>query len=385
MKKILYIHFHRFPWDVRVDKTTRTLKNAGYDVHILGRWVGETFQEEVIDGIHIYRHGYKQLYLKRAPFPKSPFWYESILNLVKKIKPDLIIVREMYLGESAGKIAKKFNIPIIMDMAEHYPAAMRDWKSYQKNPLKKFIVHQVKLPNWIEKNSIKDIQGIMVVCDEQINRLNKEYSFSKKDMTVVHNTPEIFFKSKKDFNTHNIIFGHHGYLTSEKSLGTFVEGFLLACDEKTNIKLVLNGDGHSKEDYEKVIYSSNHSDKVIFKGKFDYSELPNILNSYDIGVIPYQVSDFNNYTIHNKIFDFMNQGVPVLTSNMRPTSRIIDETNCGEHWDMSSPKKVKEAILNYSYDKLNTYSEKGQKWTKEKYNWERDTENMINFINQYIK
>ena len=64
--KILYVFFKDFPWDVRADKITQSLRKEGYDVSIAARSVEHNEYEEERDGIMIYRIGAG----KRSTFSK---------------------------------------------------------------------------------------------------------------------------------------------------------------------------------------------------------------------------------------------------------------------------------------------------------------------------
>jgi hypothetical protein len=123
-KKVLYIWKGPYPWDVRTAKFCESLNNNDYDVHLLARWKDDKYEKEKINNIIVHRVGYKKNHKLSIPIPYNPIWKTAIQKKIKEILPDLIIVREIMLAEVSGKLAKKNNIPIIMDMAENYPAAM---------------------------------------------------------------------------------------------------------------------------------------------------------------------------------------------------------------------------------------------------------------------
>ncbi len=383
MKKILYIWDKAYPWDVRAEKVCETLAEYGYEVHLLARWREGQPQTEIVRGVIVHRVAYKLNRILRFPFPKNPIWKKGIDSAIREIKPDIIIVREIKLGIPSGKSAKKHNVPIVMDMAENYPAAMRDWKEYNSNFINRFFVHTYKLPDKIESQCMKYMDGIITVCDEQIIRLNEQYNYPSEKCVVVHNTPiKNWLQAKEMPERKNLIFMHHGYLTAEKDVSMFLKGFLMACEERSDISFVLAGDGHCIENLKEIASQSEYGAKVDFLGEYSHKDLAKIIADSHIGVIPYQISDFNQYTIHNKIFDYFAIGRPVIVSENRPSIRMINESDAGWIVDCEKPESIKEAILNIASTDITSKTKAALKASK-KYTWDNDFQTLVNFIERY--
>ncbi|MCK5742582.1 MAG: hypothetical protein KAH48_10220, partial [Chlorobi bacterium] len=119
MAEILYIWKGAYPWDVRTQKVCGALTNAGHEVHILARWTCEELERETVDGFNVIRVGYKQASRNSLPLSFNPVWRKAIRSSIIEIKPDLLIAREIMLARASGSIAHKFNLPMIIDMAEH--------------------------------------------------------------------------------------------------------------------------------------------------------------------------------------------------------------------------------------------------------------------------
>ncbi len=383
MKNILYIWDKPYPWDVRAEKVCNSLVESGHSVHFLSRWKKGYEKQTVINGVNVYRVGYNKHHFLSIPLLNNPTWTKAINEVVEQIKPDLIIVREIILGVQSGKVAKKHSIPIIMDMAENYPAAMRDWKEYNSNPILKYLVHTCKLPDRIEQKSLSYIDGVITVCEEQIDRLNSVYNYNSSQCVVVHNTPLKVWHSPSNIpNTDKIIFLHHGHLTSEKDISKFLKGFLLACDYNDSISFVLAGGGHCLPDLKEIAERSVHSNKVTFLGRYQHEELADIISKSTIGVIPYQISDFNQYTIHNKIFDYFASQRPVIVSENRPSKRIIEETGAGWAVDCENVNSIKENILQITKPELEEKSKLAVE-ASQKYIWENDFKKLLEFLNRF--
>ncbi len=386
MKKILYIWKDLYPWDIRVQKVCESLVKNNNDVYLLCRWKKGQKKSEIINGINVIRVGYGRPNFMTIPLQFNPIWDNAIEFHIRKIKPNLIIIREILLAISSGRFAKKYGIPIIMDMAENYPAAMRDFKKYNQSKLLKYAVHNLKLPDRIEKTSVALMDGIMVVCDEQIQRLYDNYNFDKTLISVVHNTISRGvlkpLKSTKDDKLITIL--HHGWMSGEKSLINLIKAFKIAIKSNQNLKLVLAGNGECENEYKQLAIDEINSGKIVFLGKYNYDELQGIINNCDFGIIPYQVSDFNNYTIHNKIFDYFAVGKPVIVSEVTPLKRIITETNAGIIANCENVESLSKTLSELKKVDYEILSSNAYNSFENKYNWDIDSRVLLNFIHKFI-
>lgn len=386
MPKILYVLKEPYPWDIRADKICNSLAGAGFEVFLLSLWKKGLPQREKIGKLNIIRACFNKQGLAALPVSHNPNWANEIRDTAEKIKPDMIMPREIMLAEICGKIGKKRHIPVIMDMAENYPAAMKLWKKYNKNFVTRALVHNFKLPERFESKSVRLMDGIITVCDEQNERLNSQYNYPLKKMAVVHNTPKLkwFENCESDFTKKNIVFGHHGHMTAEKRLDIFLKGFLLAAKKHENIELILAGRRECFDELKQIAGNSEFSKRISFTGKYEFSELPKLLKIFDVGVLPYLANDFNNFTIHNKLFDFFAAGKPALVSDANPAARVVKQTKTGISGDCSTPEKCAALIEQILKEDLQKFSENGKKAFREKYNWENDAEILINFIKKKL-
>ncbi len=384
-KNIIYIWKGPYPWDVRVEKICTSLSEAGHNVHILARWGGETLEEEVIDGIHIHRVGINRPSFYSLPFPFNPVWRNSLDYLARKTKADLLIPRDILLAEEAGEIGKKYNIPVVMDMAENYPAAMKLWKKYSDKWYYRFLFNTLKIPDWVEKRAVSLMYGIITVCEEQIGRLEEEYKYNPANCTVVHNTPlnAILAESVGKKEVGNIVIGHHGYLSKEKDISLLIHAAVEFKDELDKVEFKIAGTGECLNELEQIAQEGGVNN-VEFTGAYGINSTYDIVNSFDIGILPYPVNEFNNFTIHNKIFDYFALGKPVIVSGANPLIRIINETRAGVVADCSTTEGINNGIseiLNSDYKCLSLNAQKAYEY---KYNWGVDSVNLLAFLNKYI-
>lgn len=385
MNRILYIWKSPYPWDIRVEKFCRTLGKNGFQVRLLSRWKNEINYKDNYNDFEVIRIGYQKPRILFTPYQSNIFWKYELNKQIQEFKPDLIIVREFFITHLVKKIVKNRNIPVIMDMAENYPAAMKLWEKYNSKFYWKIILNKFKLADKIEKNAVNSSDGIIVVCKEQIERLVSTYNYDTHKIEIVHNTnPKSVIKfTDKERENKKVVFSHHGYLTSEKPFYNFLIALSLALKKNSNLYMKIAGKGDCLNKYKEFVKNYGIEDNVQFIGEYKFDELPKILNDVDYGILFYPQNDFNNYTIHNKIFDYFSLGIPVIVSDAVPLKRLIDETNAGISVNYDNINELSEILSNlksvdYSKFQLATNA------ANEMYNWEIDTNNLITFINKYL-
>lgn len=388
MKRILYIWKGPYPFEVRIEKICNSLVKFGYDVTILCRWCKNTAMREERGKLYIIRAGYQKSDAEYMYLPFNPNWKRTISETIDEVKPHLIINREFYLLTETLDCANRKNIPVIVDMAENYPAALREFRNSQTF-LKQLLFRTMRLPDLYEKYCIPKANGVIVVCDEQIPRLRS--IGVKEKICIVQNTPVANFQRITEKSKSDVLrFVHHGYLSGDKSILEFVKGFLAAAENREDIELIIAGKGECYDLYKSVIEQSKVRKSVKLLGAYENSQLPKILANADIGVLPFKPTDFNNFTIQNKIFDYFAAGLPVLVSECKPLMRIIRETNAGWIYDCSTAENCKKAIemttkifLAESKSKIK-YKKNALYAYESKYNWATDEKELVEFIELYI-
>ena len=385
MTKILYITKDSHPLDIRTEKITESLHESGFSVAVLCKSKTDEVRGDNYKGIQIFECS-SFLNIFNHPLPYNPFWKSSISNTVTKFKPDLIIVREIMLAIDAAKIAKKFDIPIIMDMAENYPVVMRGWNKYKRNFLIRYLVHDLMLPDKIESKAVSLMDAVITVCDEQNERLILQYSYPEEKMHVVHNTPkkEWFASVKTGMLLNPKVFAYHGLINEERNLKNLIIGFDKAWAENNDIKLIIAGYGELEEDLKKFAKALDSSENIIFKGKFAHGQIKNLYSEMDFGVLPYKIDEHINQTISNKYFDYMGAGKPMITSLAKPMIRLNEETLAGLAIDCDDTDLIAETLLQFvdpvNFNVLNEMSESAMKEFRCHYSWDRDIARFLHFL-----
>jgi hypothetical protein len=70
----------------------------------------------------------------------NPRWVRAIRRTVKRCASDLILVRDLPLAPTAIFVGGQCGVPVVLDMAENYPAMIRDIWTSRKNKLHDVLV-----------------------------------------------------------------------------------------------------------------------------------------------------------------------------------------------------------------------------------------------------
>ena len=382
-KKIIYVWKSPYPWDVRVEKICKSLAKE-YEVLILAIWDKEAKKAEQIDGITVRRVGFREKPIKSIPLSFNPIWNKELESVIKGYKPDAIIVREIMLGTLVGKLGMKYNIPTIMDMAENYPAVIKLFKKYKQNIFSRFLIHTLDLAKVVEKRSLKLIKNIIVVCDEQVDRLKSERYKSNHKFCVVENTPTLEENTKIEKTFTKPIFGHHGNLTGDKSVFEFLQAVIELLNEGYDMEFHIMGNGEIYQETKKIVDDSGHSDKIIMYGNWKNELYQKYLNTINFGVLPYAVNEFTNTTNFNKYYDFLKSGIPIVTSDTKPMARLNKQLGCGVTINVDSISDIKESIKKLYDCDYKALSTNAYKAYEERYKWSIDEKALLQFVKEVI-
>ncbi len=141
------------------------------------------------------------------------------------------------------------------------------------------------------------------------------------------------------------------------------------------VRLLLGGVEGDHKRLDDLVEQSGAQGHVQADGIIEPGEIPRWLQQGDLGIIPYEVTSATNVTISNKLFHYLAAGLPVLSTAMKPTQRIIEELKCGAVIPKGSgPEVIAEIILRLKDDReeLEAMGRRAQQAVKDTYNWEVD-------------
>ncbi len=385
-KRALIVYQGTYPWEVRIEKFCRVLCDMGFECTLLCRWGNELLEREVREECTVIRLGFKQASYRSLPTSLNPLWRRAIRQYVDELKPDIIIAREMLIAEACGVVAKERRVPLLLDMAEHYPAAMRSWKKYRQSWYGRLLVHHLHLPEYVEGQAVRVSDAIVGVCEENIQRVCTTYNRSASDVHLVYNTPPLHsFDGVRIGPTKPArVFSYQGYITRERGVERCIHAFTKLAQQREDVEFLIAGDGESFADVEVAYHASTAAHQIRLWGPFKHEDLIEINSLTDVGLIVFDQDEFRQNTIPNKLFDYLMCAKPVIVSNCSPMARIVHENACGIVVDTNSPDQLVTSMERMCREDLSEMSANARKAAETRYHWEVDAQRLKDCIQSLL-
>ncbi|MCD4705039.1 glycosyltransferase, partial [bacterium] len=134
--------------------------------------------------------------------------------------------------------------------------------------------------------------------------------------------------------------------------------------------IVLIGPIWREDDRKKLAEHSN----IYLLGAKKYTDVPDYIYEFDVGIIPHYTNDFIKYTCPMKIYEYMACGIPIITTDAPGVDQFQDfakVTNDFEKFNIF----IKEELENNSAQKIKKRLEKIKEHT-----WDKKVDQMLKYI-----
>jgi glycosyltransferase involved in cell wall biosynthesis len=384
--RILEIFDGDYPWDVRVEKISDSLLEAGHKVRLLSRNRSRRARFETLaSGLEVVRLPHTPDILS-FPFFGNPLWILATYNQIRRFKPDLILVRDLPLAPMTTALARMTGTPTVADMAEPYPDSLRSQRTFQKASPTDFIVRNPALADIVERWVVKHLDLAMVVCQEAGERLERK-GLPPNRWIEVGNTPRLDRFIPRDDGPPDFVTGDNrftllfsGLLAGDRGLDVALEALaILEARYPGRFLLVIVGEGPIRGQLESEVRSRSLEGSVHFCGWVDHGRLPNVIKKSDLGLLPFHRCAHIDATLANKLFEYMSLGLPVAVSDSPPMVRVVQETEAGGIFKGGNANSLAELVLSFAddEDRRQECAERGKHAARSKYCWAQDAERMI--------
>lgn len=247
-------------------------------------------------------------------FSTSLFFY-----LMFKKTPNKIVVQSpplllSFISVFVLSLKKK---KIILNVSDLWPLAAIELKALKKNSFSH------KFSQFMEQFIYKKASIILGQSNEIIAHVHS--LFSDKRCFLYRNFPE---HKLENFNL--ITAENEPIKIFYAGLLGIAQGVLELCEKidlnGLNIELHLFGDGAEKSQIETLI-SSQKSKKIYFHGMKERHELHELIQSYDIAIVPLKVRIYGS--VPSKIFEYGSLGFPILYFGGGEGETIVEEHKMG--------------------------------------------------------
>ncbi|MCO6473128.1 MAG: glycosyltransferase family 4 protein [Melioribacteraceae bacterium] len=377
-KKILMLSQTVFPPDIRLEKEIRTLSQNGYDVTVIcnqyNKGLSPEFEFCTIFRIVAVFQSKKLNKIINFPLFLNPRYLFKAIKIAIKIRPDFIHAHDLPMVPLGYILKILFDVPLIYDMHENYPDALREFK---KKGILNFIFKNPTLARILDNLLIKVSDRIIVVVEENKKRLIS-FGVPEGKIFTVSNTVDLatFTKSLKleslNDESENLIL-YTGTVSPERGLDTPVKAMSIVISDFPDSTLLIIGDGPAKQELNNLVVQFSLFGNVELKDWCGHENIGKYISEAKICIIPQPSNDFIDNTIPHKLFEYMSFAKPVLVADAKPLKRIVIETKCGEVFKSNDYKDCADKICKM-LSSSDDYGKNGRLAVEAKYNWKNDAE-----------
>lgn len=315
MKKVSLSVINDLVTDNRVHKVATSLQNMGFEPVLIGRVLPESRPVE-----RTYQTRRMKLLFRKGPL----FYFEYNLRLLfclLRLKPDVFVANDLdtlLANYLASRIRRK---PLVYDSHEYFTEV----PELVNRPRVKAIWEK------IEKAIVPRVDAAYTVCESIAEVYRSKYGV---DFKVVRNLPV----RTSSMNTDQMTSNHQ--ISNKKAkvilyqgalnLGRGLEDTIKAMQFIDEAELWLSGDGDLTQNLKKLVEELKLELKVNFLGRLPFQELIEVTCKADLGISLEEDLGLNyRFALPNKLFDYVQAGVPVLVSDLPEMRRIVEQYQIG--------------------------------------------------------
>lgn len=348
-------------------KECRSIAQEGYEVYLV---VSDLLPDEVIDGVHIVSSGYKASNRKERFF-KGP---KSVLKRAMEINADIYHLHDPELLTVALKL-KKTGAYVVFDSHEDVSLQLLDAR-YIPKPMRGVVS---KLYCKYASKKVGKLDGVISVSPHIVEKLSKW----NENALLVTNYPVLLpvpscsqIKNAKPY----IFFA--GGVTEQ----WMHEQIIQAISNIEGIEYIFAGP--ASEQYIERLKKIRGWENTKYLGVISREEVDEWYSQCFAGMtINYSSQAKGIGTLgNNKLFETMRAQKPVICTDYLLWKQVVEENNCGLCVDPFDIDAIGNAIK-YIYsnpDAALMMGKNGRKAVEEKYNWDTQKTNLLNFYKEMV-
>lgn len=375
--RICLVYQGEFPDSERIEKTAKTLADAGHQVFLLCNNYGKFSEpEQIVAGLHVIRvrPTFTPRRLNRIlkfPLFLNPLWIVALLRVVRRHRINALQIIDVPLSAAVLAVGRWYGLPVVYDMWENYPEALRGWakKNWTTRILKNYRV-ALAVEQWV----VRRVDHVFVVVEEARERLLQKGVAPERVSVVTNGVDlELLFQSRDtksiapldpDPGAYKLLYV--GAVTIERGLDDIIRALPLVRDRVPGVRLFIAGSGEDEGRLRKLADGL----PVSFLGWVPFQHIHTYIEHSDLCLVPHVYNDFINTTIPNKLFQYMALGKPVLVSHAKPLARVVRECNCGFVFESGNPADAADQIAAaFQARGDSSFGEQGKQCAAQRYTW----------------
>jgi glycosyltransferase involved in cell wall biosynthesis len=382
-----------YPLDeTRVEREAHALIQAGFEVDVLCLKNDNEPAEEKVDGVQIYRlpvrrHKGQGLVVQMLEYlsffvlvflrllvlyPRRKYQTLQVHNL-----PDFLVFSTILQKLAGAKI--------ILDLHDLMPEFFAGSYNRSMDSLPvRLLKLQERLSCWYADRVITVTETWRQTLIERGVPADKTFVVMNLADERIFRTEDVINYSPNGKNGFRLIY--HGTIARRYGLDLLVEAIDQVKAEIPDIHLTIHGGGEFRDEVMKMVEERNLGKYVHFSiHKLPTSELPKLIKSAHVGVVPYRYDIFTDGILPTKLMEYAAVGIPVIASRTSAITAYFDP----QMVQLFSPGDVSELVnsirlLYNNRDLLSQYRQNIETFN-ERYNWKSVAAHYVQIVEQLHK
>jgi len=247
----------------------------------------------------------------------NPLYVRKELALLRRNRPDVLLVRSHLLTFSPVWVARRLGLPLVFEV--NSPAAESDLYLDQ-------YAHIPVIPDWLEGWKFRQADALTVVSSSLKKHLCQRYSLAAEKVRVIPNgadhrafTPDR--EPDRDVRQRlgdQPIVGFIGSFEKWHGADLLVKMVEDVARDRPAVRFLLVGDGPEAAGIRRRLDALNN--RVLFTGRVPHERVPGLVACMDVGVMP----ESNFYGSPLKVLEWMAAGLAVVAPSYAPLTDIIE-------------------------------------------------------------
>ncbi len=379
------------PFDTRVWQEATTLVENGYTVSVIcPKGKGYEKEEEVLAGVHVYRHDLKTEGSGFVGYVKeygSALYHE--IRLAKKIYKEIgfDVIHGCNPPDDIYMVAKHFRRYGVRYVFDHHDICP---ELFEAKFGKKGLLYKSQL--WLERQTYRHAAFAFVTNESYKKIAIERGGMEPAKVYVLRSGPRLerlrIQEPKPELKKgRKYMVGYLGVIGKQEGIPYLLEAARYIRNElhRDDICYGIVGGGTSLEELKTLSVSMGIDDIVTFTGRAPDDVMLDYLNTADICVNPDEYNPMNDKSTMNKVLEYMALGKPIvqfdLTEGKYSAKEASVYANPNDAVDMG--KKIVELLDNPK--KRQEMSAYGRKRIVEELSWEHTSKALLAGYEAYFK
>lgn len=361
MKKISLCVTNNLVYDQRMHRICVSLQNAGYQVTLIGRSLGDKNETVPLPFGHVRLH----CFFRKKAFFYAEFNIRLFFYLIFSMQ-DIICANDSDTLPACSLAAWLKKKILVFDAHEYFIEV----PELEKRNLVRMIWHI------LTKVFIRKSKLCYTVSQSLAKELSKVYH---KKFEVIRNVPSLDETVSNEYqNQKGQYILYQGAVNKGRGLEMLIDAM-----EEIDLQLIIAGGGDILDELKRRAEEKKLDQKVIFMGYLMPEEIKPLTKNAFIGYnLLENYSKSYYFSLSNKFFNYMHAGIPSLSNDFPEYRMIIEQLQCGLLVDLeknaivNAVKKLQQDETFYQKLRLNSLH------AAQEYCWQKEEQNLLKFYSE---